>query len=141
MRITGNEFSFLKQIQLSVIRIIWILVLVFLRRSASLSLVVLSLGSGSGQSHASGSVRLAVDQTVAVHVERGPVLAPAVGDPAGDPLVQVVEDHLLVLLQELPGELGQDLQEGHVRRRSCWIVGVLQRIDSNQNTINKLIEN
>ena len=52
------------------------------------------------------------------------------------PLVEVAEHHLLVLLQELPRELGEDLQEGHVGRHSGRVIGVLQRIYSDEDSAN-----
>ena len=101
---------------LSVVRIIWILILFLVNRLPSGCLLsVLSLRSVSWYSNTSSSL-LPVHQAVPVHVQRHPVLAPAVHHR--DPLVQVVEHHLLVLLQQFASELGENLQECEVRRSS-----------------------
>ena len=73
-------------------------------------------------------------QAVSLHVERSPVIPPALRPTPSNSLVNIPQYNLLVLLEQLGREISQNLQQSKIRRTSCWVLWVFRLVNSNQDS-------
>ena len=74
-------------------------------------------------------------QRVAVEEQRLPLFTTRWRHSHGEDAIQKLQHHPFVLLEQFVGKFRQNLQEGQIRRRASGIVGVLQRIGGEEDSV------